>query len=713
MHFARLRLSGFKSFVDPTELLIEPGLTGVVGPNGCGKSNLLEAIRWVMGENRAKSLRGSGMDDVIFSGTDRRPPRNLAEVTLVLDNFERDAPAAHNSDDIIEVTRRIERESGSAYRINGGDVRQKDVQLLFADAATGAHSPALVSQGRIGSLINAKPQDRRQILEEAAGISGLHTRRKEAESRLRGAEGNLVRLQDVIQAMESQIASLKRQAKQAVRYRTISTDIRQAEASLLFLRWKMSADEVIELERVLRAAESEVAKATAHVSVMNREQVELASVLPSLREKDAETAAALQRLNIEKENLETEEERRRQTALSLRSTLTQIASDREREKEIASDSKASLERLAKEKDRLESAQAAEKDAQEEAKEALESAGGKANEAEQAFDTLSEQTAGVRARKSSLESDHLAISRRMEQIEMQVARLTREAEQLAASNDAASKMTEAETAVKAAEEKLEKATESLSGAEQATQQARTARSEAESLKSERLSALRTLEGEVKSLTALISSGEGTDDTPVSDQMSVKAGYEVAIGAALGEDAENGIDREADKYWAGTKAESIEFDWPAGVDPIGAYVSVPRQLQARTNATGLITDHILSVDAYIAALKPGQRLVTRDGAVYRWDGFIMKAGAPSAAALRLERRNRLQALEGDVQTAQEAADHAQQAASGSEYGAQCSTGCRAGTAHHQVRRRKDAGEHAAWSGRCRAGGQPARRQIECHS
>ena len=212
MRFSRLRLSGFKSFVDPTELLIEPGLTGVVGPNGCGKSNLLEAIRWVMGENRAKSLRGSGMDDVIFAGTDRRPARNMAEVTLVIDNSDRAAPAEYNDQDLIEVTRRIERESGSAYRINGNDVRQKDVQLLFADAATGAHSPALVSQGRIGSLINAKPQDRRAILEEAAGISGLHTRRKEAESRLRSAENNLVRVHDVIQAMESQINSLKRQA---------------------------------------------------------------------------------------------------------------------------------------------------------------------------------------------------------------------------------------------------------------------------------------------------------------------------------------------------------------------------------------------------------------------------------------------------------------------------------------------------------------------
>ena len=306
MRFSRLRVSGFKSFVDPTELHIEEGLTGVVGPNGCGKSNLLEAIRWVMGENRVKSLRGSGMDDVIFMGTDKRPARNFAEVTLVIDNFDRSAPADYNDEDSIEVTRRIERESGSAYRINGKDVRQKDVQLLFADAATGAHSPALVSQGRIGSLISAKPQDRRQILEEAAGISGLHTRRKEAESRLRSAESNLVRVHDVVQAMESQISGLKRQAKQAIRYREVSGDIRRAEASLLYIKWKQAAEQVIELERGLREAEKNAAEVTKRVAALSTEQAVAAALLPPLRDADAGSAAKLQRLGIEHENMEAE-----------------------------------------------------------------------------------------------------------------------------------------------------------------------------------------------------------------------------------------------------------------------------------------------------------------------------------------------------------------------------------------------------------------------
>ena len=218
MHFTRLRLTGFKSFVDATELLIEPGTTGIVGPNGCGKSNIVEALRWVMGEASAKKMRGGEMDDVIFSGTSNRPARNVSEVSLVIDNADRGAPAAFNNDDDIEISRRIEREQGSRYAINGQDVRARDVQLLFADAASGANSIALVSQGRVGAVINAKPTDRRSILEEAAGIRGLHSRRHEAELRLRAAETNLDRVDDVVQALQGLLHGLKRQARQASRY---------------------------------------------------------------------------------------------------------------------------------------------------------------------------------------------------------------------------------------------------------------------------------------------------------------------------------------------------------------------------------------------------------------------------------------------------------------------------------------------------------------
>ncbi|MBX9925978.1 MAG: AAA family ATPase, partial [Hyphomicrobiaceae bacterium] len=262
MQITRLRLMGFKSFVEPTELLIERGLTGVVGPNGCGKSNLLEALRWVMGETSHKSMRAAAMDDVIFAGTNTRPPRNIAEVTIFLDNRERKAPVEFNDTDEIEITRRIEREAGSAYRINGTEARARDVKILFEDAATGARSPALVRQGQIGELVNAKPENRRRILEDAAGVAGLHSRRHEAELRLKAAEGNLLRMNDLKGSLVSQLDSLKRQARQARRYKELSGEIRKAEALALYVSWRASNVDVEREETALRDVLTALAAAT-------------------------------------------------------------------------------------------------------------------------------------------------------------------------------------------------------------------------------------------------------------------------------------------------------------------------------------------------------------------------------------------------------------------------------------------------------------------
>ena len=247
MRFSRLRLNGFKSFVDPVDLLITDGLTGVVGPNGCGKSNLLEALRWVMGENRPKSMRGSGMEDVIFAGAATRPARNFAEVSIHIDNSKREAPSAFNNQDSLEIIRRITRDAGSAYKSNGKDIRARDIQMLFADASTGSHSPALVRQGQIAELINAKPKSRRRILEEAAGISGLYQRRHEAELKLNASETNLSRVEDVLEQLNNQLTTLARQAKQAIRYRDINEQLRKFEGILLYGLWK-------EAEEALREA---------------------------------------------------------------------------------------------------------------------------------------------------------------------------------------------------------------------------------------------------------------------------------------------------------------------------------------------------------------------------------------------------------------------------------------------------------------------------
>ena len=300
-------MNGFKSFVDPTDLLISDGLTGVVGPNGCGKSNLLEALRWVMGENRPTAMRGGGMEDVIFAGAASRPARNFAEVSITIDNSDRLAPAGFNDSDTLEVTRRITRDAGSAYKANAKDMRARDVQMLFADASTGSHSPALVRQGQISELINAKPKSRRRILEEAAGISGLYQRRHEAELKLRGTETNLARVDDVIEQLANQLAQLARQARQAARYRTIGDELRKSEGLLLYRRWK-EADEAraqtqAELtERTKLAAQAEGAVRTA---TKTRESSE--EKLPSLREEEAIAAAVLQRLTVQRDTLKARE----------------------------------------------------------------------------------------------------------------------------------------------------------------------------------------------------------------------------------------------------------------------------------------------------------------------------------------------------------------------------------------------------------------------
>src|SRR5262245_19474241 len=304
MHINRLRLVGFKSFVEPTELIIETGLTGVVGPNGCGKSNLLEALRWVMGETSYKSMRAAAMDDVIFSGTSQRPAREAAVVTIFIDNRSRTAPVEFNDRDTIEITRRIEREAGSNYRINGREVRARDVKVLFEDAATGARSPALVRQGQIGEIVNAKPEQRRRVLEDAAGVAGLHTRRHEAELRLNAAEANLARLADIMSQIGSQMESLKRQARQARRYKELSGEIRKAEALAGHLAWSTARQAVEEGEAALAGALGELARATDGEAKALRCEADRAAALQPLREETAARAAAVARVGVERDNCE-------------------------------------------------------------------------------------------------------------------------------------------------------------------------------------------------------------------------------------------------------------------------------------------------------------------------------------------------------------------------------------------------------------------------
>ncbi|MDO6416874.1 AAA family ATPase, partial [Sphingomonas sp. BIUV-7] len=335
MRIRKLRLAGFKSFVEPTELLIEPGLTGIVGPNGCGKSNLLEAIRWVMGEGSAKSLRGGGMEDVIFAGTATRPSRDFAEVSLLVE-----LPDGEQ-----EVVRRIERGAGSAYRLNGRDVRQRDVSLLFADAATGAHSPALVSQGRIAAVIAAKPVARREMLEEAAGIAGLHVRRREAEIRLRATEANLEKIDEMLGEMEGRANALRRQARAAERYRTLSSEIGLAEARSLYARWREAAAGAEQARAKAGLAEQAVAQAgeaqraaAAYVGAATSALAEARAAGEAARETAGATRHRLEAIRAEDERVE-----RRLEELSR--AVAMLARDRAREDALAIDAAAALKAL--------------------------------------------------------------------------------------------------------------------------------------------------------------------------------------------------------------------------------------------------------------------------------------------------------------------------------------------------------------------------------
>ncbi|MDC3110722.1 AAA family ATPase [Pelagibacteraceae bacterium] len=356
MKFKKIKVTGFKSFVDPTEIVIEEGLTGIVGPNGCGKSNVVESLRWCMGETSPKSMRGSGMEDVIFSGTSDRPARNNAEVTISLDNKDRSAPSEFNEEEEIQVKRKIEKDRGSEYRINGKEVRARDVQRLFADLSTGAHSPSLISQGRVGALINAKPIDRRAVLEEAAGISGLHSRRHEAELKLKAAETNLQRLKDIMKQLNSQVTNLKKQAQQAETYKSISSEISRLEGIVMYLKWFNLKESYEKSNHNLQVSESQIQKYTLDVTQATTKQAQANEKIKPLREKEIEAAAKLNRINLERESLDHEEERIKEAKYNLEKTIQQIISDFEREQFQLKDSTKDLEILNAKKNSIDSSQ---------------------------------------------------------------------------------------------------------------------------------------------------------------------------------------------------------------------------------------------------------------------------------------------------------------------------------------------------------------------
>ena len=631
MQIHRLKLSGFKSFVEPAELRIEPGLTGVVGPNGCGKSNLLEAIRWVMGETSAKSMRSGGMEDVIFAGTSTRPPRDFAEVVL------------HASDDIGEelvVTRRIERGAGSAYRVNGRDVRAKDVALTFADAATGAHSPALVSQGKIAQVIAAKPAERRAMLEEAAGIAGLHVRRKDAESKLRGAEANLARLEDLMAGLDAQIASLKRQAKQAERYTELTHKIQAAEARLLFARWREAAAAAKEARAAAEAANTAVAAAQSAVETAQAEQAAAAQALADARDELADrrddASAHGHRMAALAEKLEAAETR-----------LADLARQQQRLEEDRADAdrltSAAVEALARLTQEVTASRAAVTSA-EAARPALankaEDRERASRAAELALAKATADHAGVEAEWRVAEAAVEQAENRLARIEGEAARISRARADLAASGDAEADVIAARQAAEDAAGDVTRLRDTLAADQARKGELQTARDEAATA----LAAARAeLAGIEREHTALTRDREARAKREVGrqglatalDRVSVAPGYERALAAVLGRDGKSPLGApttpQDGRFWTGATAPT-----PVADSLLARLGNCPAELAAR-----LALVHCVDADD-VRTLAPGEWLVTRAGHLRRWDGFVAR-GEGAAEAAQLEAANRFAELD----------------------------------------------------------------------
>ena len=654
MQIRRLKLSGFKSFVEPAELRIEPGLTGVVGPNGCGKSNLLEAIRWVMGESSAKSMRGGGMEDVIFAGTAQRPARDFAEVVL---------HAADSAGEELEVVRRIERGAGSAYRVNGRDVRAKDVALVFADAATGAHSPALVSQGRIAAVIAAKPAERRQMLEEAAGIAGLHVRRRDAEQKLRATEANLARLHDLLGQLDQQIATLRRQARAAERYTGVSEKIRVAEARLVFARWRDAAAAADAARAEALAAEAAVTTAQALAAEAQQRQHTAAAALAEARDiladRRDDVSAQSHRVAALAGQLEAAEQR----LADLDRQRRRLDEDKGAADRLTQDAATALARLDADLAGGETALEAASAERPALALALDRAEAAARAAELALAQVTAEQAGIDAEWRVAEAEVAAAQARL-------GRLGADARRQADQRAALSREGDPEAALAAAQAARDAATAELAQARAALEagQARKAALAAtrDSAATTLAAARADLAGVEREWTALTRDREararqgkaGHGLPPALDTLRAEPGYERALAAVLGRDARAGVGTpppgSEGRFWTGAP---LPAPAPAPVaQSLAAHVpTCPDALKAR-----LALVHVAPADDG-RALAPGEWLVTTDGLLRRWDGFVAR-GEGAAEAARLEADNRLAALDGQLPALRAALAEAEAAQAG---------------------------------------------------
>ena len=660
MQITEIRIAGFKSFVDPVTFHVEQGLTGIVGPNGCGKSNLLESLRWVMGASSARAMRGGEMDDLIFSGTEKRPARETAEVTLVLDNSDRRAPPEFNESDRLEILRKLRRGIGSTYKINGKTVRGKDIQLLFADASTGANSPALVRQGQISELIGSKPQNRRRLLEEAAGIAGLNTRRHEAELKLRGAENNLERLSEVSGEVERQLESLKRQARKARKYKTLSDKITALEALLCHRRWAQAKDTVEKTELALKTAREDVEKLTLEDAVAERKALEAREGIEPLRQAEAEASARVGAAKVRLTQLEGQKREAEGAIERYTSDLERIVADLAREQGLTEDAEARLEEASHALENLPSLdpEVFERD-QQEAKARLQMIQKDLKDAEDEVQQRTEALARIRAEKDAADRQRkdltqrlTAAQNRLNQVEAELARLP-DTEQLTI------EVTNETSALSEAEAALESHSDKVSQTEETLQVLRQREEELQQPLSDIDTAVRSLKAEISGLERLLRKAERTSAPPVLDALSPKPGYEKALAAALGDDLNAPTDPNAPEFWGGAD-RSTDPDLPEGCTPLSDVCEAPPELARRLAQCGVIESDD-QAETIRNHLQVGQRLISRSGGLWRWDGYVRKSDAPLSQAEQLEQRNRLEAAKSslpDLETKLEAAQSEKQ-------------------------------------------------------
>ena len=642
LNITKLRLNGFKSFVDPTEFEILPGLTGVVGPNGCGKSNLLDALRWVMGENRPTSMRGDGMDDVIFGGTSLRPARSYAEVNLQIENFDSDILPINTSESTIEIVRRINFESGSTYRVEGKEILAREVRLLFADYSSGSNSPSLVRQGQISNLINENPKSRKRILEEAAGISGLYHRRHESELKLNASENNLERINDILSKLEEQLKALKKQAKQAEDYRLLGEKIRKQESLLLFVRWENKNSEFNnskhELDNILK-------KRTDHEKILRnlievKEQKE--NLLPKIREQQAGDQIATNQLLSKKTNIDEKHKNALSRVHELNQRILELENDYTRENELILDAESVLKKSANEKNSIVNNQSDLTNKIKSTKEDLDLSIIDFNKIEKEYEVEANNFAASLAKKNNLETNFEVNNKSLKQVEEKITKVKDDKSKVnLRKEEIDNELINIRNELELSEKAIDKKSSMLDKTEDEVQTLRADLLNFEEKLSEERSKLLAIKSEIKTLEEFLSEQEIFEDA-IINQIEISKDFEIVFSVILNDDL-NYPPQSSDRKsgWHYSENEKQSYSFPEGVKVLADLVKHPLELNKRLKNVGIVN----SKDGYLlhSKLKNGQSLVSMDGDFWRWDGFsTTSADVNTSNTQKVKNLNRLQNL-----------------------------------------------------------------------